>query len=193
MISQSMEPESSSSKNTFGTTDVAAASGSLLRFHVAAEASGAPVIKATAMIKACRAVCILWGDMIILRTDAHSSLFVNQFVVRCLQDYLGVVSRAGGASSDAIKLDTCGRTLPIIEGIWKIRLRLNHHSWIRSDTGDIDNASCAVFNPVARPPARRLIGKVRKGTTHPCTRRCKTTGYFVRLISQRVQRGLGSL
>src|SRR3569623_1304388 len=146
MISQSMEPESSSSKNTFGTTDVAAASGTLLRFHVAAEASGAPVIKATAMIKACRAVCILWGDMIILRTDAHSGLFINQLVVGCLQDYLGVVSGAGGASSDAVKLHSCGRRLRIILGIWKFRLRLNVFSWIRCDSGDIDNASCTVFN-----------------------------------------------
>src|SRR3569833_1790286 len=138
MISQSMEPESSSSKNTFGTTDVAAASGTLLRFHVAAEASGAPVIKATAMIKACRAVCILWGDMIILRTDAHSGLFINQLVVGCLQDYLNVVKGTGGASSDAVKLHSCGRTLPNNKGNKKNHKHHNHYTWIRSDTGDID-------------------------------------------------------
>src|SRR3569832_1765817 len=118
MISQSMEPESSSSKITFGTTDVAAASGTLLRFHVAAEASGAPVIKATAMIKACRAVCILWGDMIILHTDAQTNKNINQLVVGCLQDYLGVVSGAGGASSDAVKLLSCGCSLFFFFGFW---------------------------------------------------------------------------
>src|SRR3569832_2950673 len=112
MISQSMEPESSRSKKTKNTTKVAAASGTLLRFHVAAEASGAPVIKATAMIKACRAVCILWGDMIILRTDAHSGLFINQLVVGCLQDYLGVVCGVGGVCCVVVFLLSCGRSLP---------------------------------------------------------------------------------
>src|SRR3569833_2551015 len=74
MISQSIEPESSSSKNTLGTTEVAAASGTMLRFRVAAEASGTLAMSPIAAITANNTLSDLGCDMAVLRITRPSLL-----------------------------------------------------------------------------------------------------------------------
>src|SRR3569833_269178 len=107
MISQSIEPESSSTKNTLGTTEVAAASGTLLRFRVAAEASGSLDMSPIAAITANKTLSDLGCDMAVLRIT-RPSLLVEPFVFCCLFYHLRIVVRTGTARSEAIKCPVCG-------------------------------------------------------------------------------------
>src|SRR3569832_458692 len=102
MISQSIEPESSSSKNTMSTTEVAAASGTLLRFRVAAEASGTLDMSPIAAITAKKTLSDLGCDMAVLRIT-RPGLLVAPFDIRRQQKHQHNNEHTETARSDAIK------------------------------------------------------------------------------------------
>src|SRR3569832_439909 len=143
MISQSIEPESSSSKNTLGTTEVAVASGTLLRFRVAAEASGtldmSPIAAITA-ITANKTLSELGCDMAVLRIT-RPSLLVEPFDIRRLQNHLRIVGRAGAARSDAINSPAGGCSLPFVQRVRDIGLHLHDIARVTLGARDIDGAA----------------------------------------------------
>src|SRR3569833_2366785 len=176
MISQSIEPESSSSKNTLGTTEVAAASGTFDMSPIAA-------------ITANKTLSDLGCDMAVLRIT-RPSLLVEPFDIRRLQNHLRIVGRAGAARSDAIKSPAGGCSLPYVQRVRDIGLHLHDIARVTLGARDIDGAGRAVFKRITRPPTRRLAGEIGGGAARPHARHGVAARHLVGFIHQRGQRGL---